>query len=149
MVSPDETIEVPSVGGRPSRQVARQVLAAICEPRMEEIFFHINQELERSGYKRKIGAGVVLTGGSSLIEGAQELAEQIFGLPTRIGSPQNLGGGFTEMVSNPKYATAVGLLFYGAENEGASEPIFAETDSDSGVLSKVLNHMKKWFSEIK
>ena len=77
MVSPDETIEVPSVGGRPSRQVARQVLAAICEPRMEEIFFHINQELERSGYKRKIGAGVVLTGGSSLIEGAQELAEQI------------------------------------------------------------------------
>lgn len=149
MVSPDETIEVPSVGGRPSRQVARQVLAAICEPRMEEIFFHINQELERSGYKRKIGAGVVLTGGSSLIEGAQELAEQIFGLPTRIGSPQNLGGGFTEMVSNPKYATAVGLLFYGAENEGASEPIFAEADNDSGVLNKVLNHMKKWFSEIK
>lgn len=149
MVSADETIEVPSVGGRPSRQVARQVLAAICEPRMEEILFHINQELERSGYKRKIGAGVVLTGGGALIEGAQELAEQIFGLPTRIGSPQNLGGGFTEMVNNPKYATAVGLLFYGAENEGMTEPIFTEASDDANVFGKLLNHMKKWFSEIK
>lgn len=149
LVSADETIEVPSVGGRPSRQVARQVLAAICEPRMEEIFFHINQELERSGFKRKIGAGVVLTGGSSLIEGAQELAEQIFGLPTRIGAPQNLGAGFTEMVNNPKYATAVGLLFYGAEKEGISEPIYTESYNENGVVSKVLNHMKKWFSEIK
>lgn len=149
MVSPDETIEVPSVGGRPSRQVARQVLAAICEPRMEEILFHINQELERSGYKRKIGAGVVLTGGGALIEGAQELAEQIFGLPTRIGSPQNLGGGFTEMVNNPKYATAVGLLFYGAENEGMTEQIYTETSNDSNMFGKLLNHMKKWFSEIK
>lgn len=149
MVSADETIEVPSVGGRPSRQVARQVLAAICEPRMEEILFHINQELERSGYKRKIGAGVVLTGGGALIEGAQELAEQIFGLPTRIGSPLNLGGGFTEMVNNPKYATAVGLLFYGVENEGMAEPIYTDSGSDTNTFGKILNHMKKWFSEIK
>lgn len=149
MVSADETIEVPSVGGRPSRQVARQVLAAICEPRMEEILFHINQELERSGYKRKIGAGVVLTGGGALIEGAQELAEQIFGLPTRVGSPLNLGGGFTEMVNNPKYATAVGLLFYGVENEGMTEPIYADAGSDTNTFGKILNHMKKWFSEIK
>lgn len=149
MVSADETIEVPSVGGRPSRQVARQVLAAICEPRMEEILFHINQELERSGYKRKIGAGVVLTGGGALIEGAQELAEQIFGLPTRVGSPLNLGGGFTEMVNNPKYATAVGLLFYGVENEGMTEPIYTDAGSDTNTFGKILNHMKKWFSEIK
>ncbi len=149
MVSADETIEVPSVGGRPSRQVARQVLAAICEPRMEEILFHINQELERSGYKRKIGAGVVLTGGGALIEGAQELAEQIFGLPTRVGSPLNLGGGFTEMVNNPKYATAVGLLFYGVENEGVNEPIYTDANSDTNTFGKILNHMKKWFSEIK
>ncbi len=149
MVSADETIEVPSVGGRPSRQVARQGLAAICEPRMEEILFHINQELERSGYKRKIGAGVVLTGGGALIEGAQELAEQIFGLPTRVGSPLNLGGGFTEMVNNPKYATAVGLLFYGVENEGVNEPIYTDANSDTNTFGKILNHMKKWFSEIK
>ncbi len=149
MVSADETIEVPSVGGRPSRQGARQVLAAICEPRMEEILFHINQELERSGYKRKIGAGVVLTGGGALIEGAQELAEQIFGLPTRVGSPLNLGGGFTEMVNNPKYATAVGLLFYGVENEGVNEPIYTDANSDTNTFGKILNHMKKWFSEIK
>lgn len=149
MVSADETIEVPSVGGRPSRQVARQVLSAICEPRMEEILFHINQELERSGYKRKIGAGVVLTGGGALIEGVQELAEQIFGLPTRVGSPLNLGGGFTEMVNNPKYATAVGLLFYGAENEGMNEPIYSDANSDTNTFGKILNHMKKWFSEIK
>ena len=149
MVSADETIEVPSVGGRPSRQGARQGLAAICEPRMEEILFHINQELERSGYKRKIGAGVVLTGGGALIEGAQELAEQIFGLPTRVGSPLNLGGGFTEMVNNPKYATAVGLLFYGVENEGVNEPIYTDANSDTNTFGKILNHMKKWFSEIK
>lgn len=150
LVLPDETIEVPSVGGRPSRHVARQVLAAICEPRMEEIFYLIDQELEKSGYKRKIGAGVILTGGSSLIEGAQELAEQVFGLPTRIGSPQNLGAGFVDMVHNPKFATAVGLLFYGAEKENSAEPLYNNSsDNEAGVFTRILTHMKKWFTEIK
>ena len=150
LVSPNETIEVPSVGGRPSRHVARQVLAAICEPRMEEMFYLIDQEIERSGYKRKIGAGIVLTGGSSLIEGAQELAEQVFGLPTRIGSPQNLGAGFVDMVNNPKFATAVGLLFYGAEKENSAEPLYSGGGSNEpGMFTRVLGHMKKWFTEIK
>lgn len=149
LVSPEETIEVPSVGGRPSRQVLRQVLAAICEPRMEEIFYLIDQELEKSGYKRKIGAGVVLTGGGSLVEGAQELAEQVFGLPTRIGSPQNLGSGFVDMVHNPKYATAVGLLFYGAEKENSTEPLYTESSNEAGMFDRVIAYMKKWFTEIK
>lgn len=149
LVDPEETIEVPSIGGRPPRHVARQVLSAICEPRMEEIFYLIDQELERSGLKRKIGAGVVLTGGGSLIQGAQELAEQVFNLPTRVGAPLNLNAGFVDMVASPKFATAVGLLFYAAEQEGIRDPIFASGDSETNMFNRILGNMKKWFSEIK
>ena len=92
MVRPDETIEVPGVGGRPSRTVERRVLAEICEPRMEEILALVYQELEHSGLKRQLGAGVVLTGGAALIPGCAELAEEIFQLPTRLGYPRNVGG---------------------------------------------------------
>ena len=85
LVRHDEFIEVPSVGGRDPRRLSRQVLAEICEPRMEEILYLVDQTLVRSGYKDMIGAGVVLTGGTALMEGCQELGEQIFNLPTRIG----------------------------------------------------------------
>ena len=116
LVRHDETIEVPSVGGRQSRKLSRQVLAEICEPRMEEILYLVDQTLIRSGVKDMIGAGIVLTGGTSLIEGCQELGEQIFGLPTRIGYPRQIGG-LKEIVNNPKFATSVGLLRYGSERE--------------------------------
>ncbi|GKT30690.1 hypothetical protein ADUPG1_001640, partial [Aduncisulcus paluster] len=93
-------------------------LAEICEPRCEEILSLVDQELVRSGYKNMIAAGVVLTGGTSLVDGMQELAEQIFDLPVRIGYPAGVGG-LKDVVSSPKYATAVGLLMYGAEKKAA------------------------------
>ncbi|MCA1945732.1 MAG: cell division protein FtsA, partial [Desulfovibrio sp.] len=117
LVKKDETIDVMSVGGRDSRRLSRRVLAEICEPRMEEILSLVDQELIRSGFKNMIGAGVVLTGGTALIEGCQELGEQIFNLPTRLGYPQHVGG-LRDVVNSPMYATAVGLLMYGAEKEG-------------------------------
>ena len=147
MVRPEETIEVPSVGGRPSRHLPRQLLAEICEPRMEEILTLVDQELERSGFKRQIGAGVVLTGGTALIQGCQELAEQIFNMPTRLGYPRNVGG-LKDVVNNPKFATAVGLLFYGAEKEGG-ESRFHNTISETNTFNSILGRMKKWFGDIK
>lgn len=145
MVRNDEFIEVPSVGGREPRRLSRQVLAEICEPRMEEILFLVDQALVRSGYKDLIGAGVVLTGGTALIEGCQELGEQIFNLPTRIGYPRYVGG-LKDVVNNPKFATAVGLLRYGAEKENQGQRKF--TNRENGMFNSVLSRMKKWFADI-
>ena len=145
MVRPDEYIEVPSVGGREPRRLSRQVLAEICEPRMEEILTLLDQELVRSGLKNMIGAGVVLTGGTALIQGCQELGEQVFNLPTRIGYPRNVGG-LKDMVNSPKFATAMGLLRFGAEKEGMEQKF--RIRSDGNVFNSILSRMKKWFSEI-
>ncbi|EPR35126.1 cell division protein FtsA [Alkalidesulfovibrio alkalitolerans DSM 16529] len=145
MVRSDEVIEVPSVGGREARRLSRQVLAEICEPRVEEILTLVDQELVRSGFKNGVAAGVVLTGGTSLIEGCQELAEQIFNLPTRVGYPQNVGG-LKDVVNSPMYATAVGLLMYGAEKEGVEQRFRIRDDN---VFNRILGTMRKWFTDIK
>lgn len=144
IVRPDEFIEVPSVGGREARRLSRQVLAEICEPRMEEILTLIDQELVRSNFKSMIGAGVVLTGGTALMPGCQELGEQIFNLPTRIGYPRNVGG-LKDMVNSPKFATAMGLLHFGADKEGGQR---FRIRGESNVFNSILSRMKKWFSEI-
>ena len=146
MVRSDEFIEVPSVGGRESRRLSRQMLAEICEPRIEEILYLVNQELILSGYKEMVGAGVVLTGGTSLIEGCQELAEQIFNLPTRVGYPLHVGG-LKDVVASPKYATAMGLLRYGTEKENRGQRPFT-TGGDTGMFEGLFKRMKKWFSEV-
>jgi cell division protein FtsA len=150
MVRSDEFIEVPSVGGRDPRRLSRQELAEICEPRMEEILSLAERELSHAGYKEMVGAGVVLTGGAALIEGCQELAEQIFNLPTRVGYPLNVGG-IKDVVDSPKYATAVGLLRYGAEKEsrghGRKSPA-SSGSGDSGMFNTILKKMKKWFSDV-
>ena len=145
MVPADETIEVPSVGDREPRRLSRQVLAEICEPRVEEILLLIDQELTRSGFKNKIAAGVVLTGGTSLIEGIEELGEQIFNLPCRIGYPRDVGG-LKDVVNSPVFATATGLLMYGAEKEGG-ELNFRIRD-DKKVFNRILGKMRKWFVDI-
>ena len=106
---------------------------------MEEILYLVDQTLVRSGYKDMIGAGVVLTGGTALIEGCQELGEQIFNLPTRIGYPRNVGG-LKDVVNSPKFSTAVGLLRYGAEKELSGQKKFT-TRSESGVFDGVLSRM--------
>ncbi|MBZ2173562.1 cell division protein FtsA [Nitratidesulfovibrio sp. SRB-5] len=144
LVRNDDLIEVPSVGGRDPRRLSRQVLAEICEPRMEEILSLVDQELVRSGFKNTIGAGVVLTGGTALIDGCQELGEQIFNMPTRIGYPRNVGG-LRDVVNSPKFATAVGLLRYGAEKEGLELKFRIR---DGNVFNRVLSRMRKWFSDI-
>ncbi len=145
LVRHNEVIEVPSVGGRQARRLSRQVLSEICEPRMEEILYLVDQTLIRSGYKDMIGAGIVLTGGTALIEGCQELGEQIFGLPTRIGYPRHVGG-LKEVVNSPKFATAVGLLRYGAEKENQGQKVF--TNHETTMFEGVLSRMQKWLKDI-
>ena len=144
LIQEDEIIEVPSVGGRPPRRLSRHILAEICEPRMEEMLALVDQELIKSGYKKTIGAGVVLTGGASMIEGMQELAEQIFNLPTRIGYPVKVGG-LKDVVNSPMYATAVGLLMYGAEKEISGQRFRIR---DTRVFNRILSRMRKWFEDI-
>jgi len=145
LVGGDENIEVPSVGDREPRRLSRQVLAEICEPRVEEILALVDQELVRTGFKNKIGAGVVLTGGTSLIEGLQELGEQIFNLPTRIGYPREVGG-LKDVIASPMYATAVGLLLYGADKEGAEQRFRIR---DENIFKGILGRMRKWFVDVK
>lgn len=145
LVQTDTMIEVPSVGDREPRKLSKQVLAEICEPRMEEILSLVDQELERSGLKDSIAAGIVLTGGTARIPGCQELAEQVFRLPTRIGYPRNIGG-LSDVVSDPKYATAVGLLCYASEKENDGEKL--RIRDGSNIFNRVFSRMCKWFTDI-
>jgi len=146
LVRKDEVIEVISVGGREPRRLSRQVLSEICEPRIEEMLALVDQELIKSGLKNSIAAGVVLTGGTALIEGIQELGEQIFNLPTRVGFPMRVGG-LKDVVNSPMYATAVGLLMYGAEKEGTDKRF--RIRSDEKVFNRILGRMRKWFVDVK
>jgi cell division protein FtsA len=143
ILTQDDTIEVPAVGGRKSREVSRSVLTKIIEPRVEEIFSLVNQEIVNSGYKHLLSTGVVITGGSSLLEGAQELAEFILELPVRKGVPQGVGG-LLDVVNSPIYATAVGLLLYGVKNR--SEVRFKIREEPG--FSKVVTRMKAWLGEV-
>src|SRR5512147_2244742 len=115
LANPDETIEVPSVGDRPARRLARQTLAEVVEPRYEELFALVREELRRSGFEEVIAAGIVLTGGSARMEGAIDLAEEIFHMPVRLGQPQHIKG-LSDVVRNPIYSTGAGLLLYARDN---------------------------------
>ncbi len=114
LVPREEYIEVPGLGNRPSRRLSRQILAEILEPRVEELLEILNTELERSELKPRLGSGVVITGGSALLPGLLEMADQIFELPTRIGYPQKLAG-LAEEIYHPRLSTAVGLLLHGTK----------------------------------
>ena len=139
----DETIEVPGMGGREPRKLPRQILAEILEPRCEEIFSLINREIYRAGMENVIPSGVVLTGGSSLLGGVTEIAESVFGLPTRQGKPQGIGG-LVDVVNNPMYATGVGLVLYGAKRKSAKKFRIR----DDNIFNRVMTRMKKWFQEV-
>ncbi|WP_406671925.1 cell division protein FtsA [Natronospira sp.] len=140
LASPDETIEVPSVGDRPARRLARQTLAEVVEPRYEELFSLVQAELRRSGFEDMIAAGLVITGGSAKMEGAVELAEEVFHMPVRLGTPQHVQG-LSDVVRNPVYATGVGLLLFGSRGLSAGRP----QDSMSGGFKEVWDRMKSWF----
>ena len=145
LANPDETIEVPSVGDRPPRRLARQTLAEIVEPRFEELFSLIRNELRRSGFEESIPAGIVITGGSSKMEGAVELAEEVFHIPVRLGSPQYVEG-LSDVVRNPIHATGVGLLIFGRDSmDRRNYNSISIKNSLNDKIEKMKNWIKKKF----
>ena len=142
LVQKDETIEVPSVGGRNPRVLSRQTLAEIVEPRVEEILTLVHHEVMKTGYANLIASGIILTGGTAVLEGLPELAEQIFNLPVRRGIPIGIGG-LVDLVHSPMYATGVGLVLYGSKHETQSKFKIGEAN----IFSKVTHRMKEWISE--
>jgi len=142
LVPPDEIIEVSGVGGRKARRISRKELAMIIEPRMEEIFELAKNEINKSGYRDLIPAGVVLTGGSIIMDGSVELAEKVIGLPVRRGIPRDVGG-ISDIIANPIYATGVGLVLYGAQYKGDKKLRIREEN----VFKKIFDSMKNWFED--
>jgi len=140
LAEPDESIEVESVGDRPPRKLSKQTLAEVVEPRVEELFELIKVDLRRNGYEHLIRSGVVLTGGSSKMEGMIELAEEIFHLPVRLGMPKYLGG-LSEVVKNPIYSTGVGLVQFGHNNQSMQR----ETASKESRINAIWQRIKHWF----
>lgn len=140
LANPDETIEVPSVGERAARQLSRQTLAEVVEPRYEELLQLVHAELRKSGFEELVAAGLVLTGGSSKMDGVVDLAEEIFHMPVRLGYPQYITG-LSDVVRNPIYATGVGLLLFGRHNRNNGQSGFSD---DSGIKS-IWSRMKSWF----
>ena len=143
LVEPEDTIEVPSVGGRKARQLSKQILTEIIEPRVEEMFSLVHQEIQRTGYEDLLASGVVITGGATLLKGMPELAEDILGLPVRQGVPSNIGG-LVDVVKSPMYATGVGLVMYGRDHEDSR---FFKVRDDN-VYNKVKSRMRSWLGEL-
>jgi cell division protein FtsA len=138
----DEIIKVPGVGERISRELSRQALAEVVEPRYDELFTLIQAELRRSGFEDLVAAGIVLTGGTARIEGAVELAEEIFHMPVRVGAPANVKG-LGDIVKNPIYATGVGLLQYGIRQQKDGKPGVDVEESRTGVIARI----KRWIGD--
>ena len=153
---PDEVISIPGIGGRQEKTISRSALSQIIQPRLEEILEIAGIEIKRSGYARHLGAGVVLTGGGSLVPGTAELAAEVLGVEARVGLPTGLGGGMVKEVSDPKYSTGVGLVLYGLNPEVIKRE-FLETNEkwsnqpnqleDSGSRG-IVERMTRWFQEL-
>lgn len=141
-ISPSETIEVPSVGGRPPRVISRSILAEIIEPRVEEIFAFVAREIVESGFEHSIASGVVITGGSTVLDFMPELAEEVLEMPVRLGYPKSVGG-LIDVVRHPKYATGVGLVCYGAKHD--EQELFRVQDEN--IYQKVTHRMRQWFTD--
>jgi cell division protein FtsA len=136
----DEVIKVPGVGEKPERELSRQTLAEVVEPRYDELFRLIQAELRRSGFEDLIASGIVLTGGGAKMEGLIELAEEIFHMPVSLGAPRNVAG-LKDIVRNPVFATSVGLLQYGLDQE--KERPSKRSSRKSGMFARV----KSFFTE--
>ena len=141
-ISPSETIEVPSVGGRPPRVLSRTILSQIIEPRVEEIFAFVGREIMESGYEALIASGVVITGGSTVLDHMPELAEEVLQMPVRRGFPRGVGG-LIDVVRHPKFATGVGLVRYGARHE--ERDLFRIQEEN--LYAKLTHRMKQWLGE--
>ena len=142
-LSSDDVITVPSVGGRRPREMSRKLLCEILEPRVDEILTLVRQELVKAGLQSRIPSGVVITGGCAALEGMQELAEEIFEVPVRIGVPSRVGG-LQDVVRSPMYATAVGLVRYGfGQQHGKSLSTIRQ--EDTGRFKRIKQRMRDWF----
>ncbi len=144
LVKAEETIDVPSVGGRKPRQLSRQILSEIIQPRVEEIFTLVSRELGKAGFQDGAPAGVVVTGGTSILQGVPELAEAVFDLPVRRGVPETVGG-LAEVVRSPIYSTGVGLALYGARHSAAHGGGGAAGD---GVAGRLARRVAAWFADV-
>lgn len=145
MISEDDTMEVPSVGGRGPRVLPRATLVEIIEPRIEEIFEHVKRELMRSGYADGLAAGIVLTGGATILEGTAEVAEQVLGLPVRRANPTRIGG-LVDVVKSPAYSTGVGLVVYGASHGRAIQTrAQAQQAGDRGLIKRAWSRLAEMF----
>lgn len=140
----EETVDVPSVGGRPPRKISRPVLTQILQARCEELFQMFLGELQKKQLLEFLGAGIVITGGISNLDGIEQLAQSIFEVPVRVGRPQNIYG-LTDLVNDPIYATGVGLAIYAAKQ--GHHQVNISKGSDEKVFSNVLTRMKSWFGE--
>lgn len=149
LVDLSETIEVPSVGGRHPRILERQVLCQIIEPRVEEIFSAVAHVLRESGFSDTLGAGAVITGGTTMLDGMPEIAEHILGLPVRRGAPVGVGG-LIDVVKSPAYATGVGLVKYGAQKLRLASRAFAPVEGAAIATARpaIANKIGQWFKEV-
>ncbi|MCX7154772.1 MAG: cell division protein FtsA [Proteobacteria bacterium] len=141
LADPDEMVEVPGLGDRGPRQLSRQTLAEVIEPRVEELYSLVRDELKRSGYLELLSSGIVLTGGSATMLGMVELGEEIFHMPVRMGVPRYQGG-LAHVVRNPRYATVVGLLL-----EGVTQTQRGIVSRQGGSMKQVMSRMKEWFQK--
>ena len=140
LASVNDVIEVPGVGDREPRQMSRQTLAEVIEPRVEELYSLIQRELRASGFEELLSSGIVLTGGSAAMQGMVELGEEVFHMPVRLGVP-SYSGGLAEVVRNPRFSTGVGLLVSGLEQRKRDEHVRLHTGNFKGVFEK----MASWF----
>jgi cell division protein FtsA len=139
LADPNEMIEVPGIGERPPRSLSRQTLAEVIEPRAEELFSLVQQVLRESGHEELLSSGIVLTGGSAVMQGMVELGEEIFHMPVRVGVPR-YAGGLADVVRSPRYATAMGLLYEGVEQLQQGRVL-----KQNGSVRAVFGRMRDWF----
>lgn len=152
LIEQDESITIPGIAGRPPKEITKSILAKIIQARMEEIFEIIAIEVKRSGYADSLSAGIVITGGGSLIKNICPLANEVLGLDAKIGRPLGLAGGLIEEVKSPIYATSVGLVLHALKTEGGdNQPLVSTSEKGSGVekvMSSITERMKSWFKEL-
>lgn len=146
-VADDEPLTIPAIGGRPPLEIDKKLLARIIQPRMEEIFEIAAMEIKRSGYARHLSAGIVLTGGGSLIKGAAELARETLGMPVKVGIPMGFTAGLVREIENPIYSTCVGLVMHGFRNKDVT-PLSLNNGKNKGSVINIIRNMKRWFDEL-
>jgi cell division protein FtsA len=152
MITEDESITIPGIAGRPPKEITKSILAKIIQARMEEILEIVAIEVKRSGYAESLSAGIVITGGGSLIKNVCPLANEVLGMDAKIGRPLGLAGGLIEEVNSPIYATSVGLVLHALKAEGTENQQISPSSSKGAGVEKVMNtiteRMKSWFKEL-